>query len=85
MASIGVKIRDSSSVMQNNTQHSFSEGYQTIFNRSTLEKSPKEKQKPTFVHQKRDSVGVDSGFNVAHDVLSLPLDKYAYDKNDSFI
>jgi hypothetical protein len=59
LATIGVKIRDSQSVMSK-TQNSFSEGYQTIFNKSTLEKST-EKKKASYLLQKRDHVGTDSG------------------------
>jgi len=83
LATIGVKIRDSQSVMSK-TQNSFSDGYQTIFNKSTLEKST-EKKKASYLLQKRDHVGTDSGLSCAHDVMSKPLDKYAYDKNNSFI
>jgi hypothetical protein len=47
LATIGVKIRDSQSVMSK-TQNSFSDGYQTIFNKSTLEKST-EKKKASYL------------------------------------
>ena len=47
LASIGVKIRDSQSVMSS-TKNTFSEGYQTIFNKSTLERS-NESKKPSYL------------------------------------
>ena len=66
------------------TNEIISEGYQTIFNRSIVEKSPRER-KASYLLQKMGSAGVNAGYSCAHDVLTKPLDKYAYENDEKFL
>ena len=69
------------------------ERFNGIHNRSTLEKtgmgSPMTRNttkfgKKTYIFQKKDSIGYDTGVTSAHDVISSKMDKYAYESPSKY-